>query len=63
MHKYRIGQRVRYSPNLARFEQISPRYTVVRLMPRVGNDFSYRIKGDDEAHERVVEEAQLQPLF
>jgi len=63
MHKYRVGQRVRYAPGLTRFEQVSPRYTVIKLMPRVGNNLSYRIKGDDEAHERVVDEGQLQPVF
>ena len=64
MHKYKLGQRVQYSAGGARSQfSSSGRYTITRLLPRVGNNLSYRIKGDDEGHERVAEEAALEPLF
>ena len=63
LHRYKVGQRVNYAAGPSRNQFTSARYTVTRVLPRVGNTLSYRIKGDDEAYERVVEEATLEAAF
>jgi hypothetical protein len=62
MHKYQLGQRVRYTANV-RGQLGATRFTITRLLPRVGNNLSYRVKALDEPHERTVEEESLEPLF
>ena len=37
-------------------------YTVVRPLPVAGQGRRYRVKSDLDAHERVVDEAQLRPV-
>jgi hypothetical protein len=64
VHKYKLGQRVQFSAPESRGQfRSSARYTVTRLLPRVGNNVSYRIKSDTEAHERVADEAELEASF
>ncbi|HUZ62888.1 MAG TPA: hypothetical protein VMU82_04150 [Acetobacteraceae bacterium] len=59
VHKFKIGQRVRFLPDS--FEQSALRgvYTVVRLMPSETRDLQYRVKNVQDGHERVVRETQL----
>jgi hypothetical protein len=62
-HKFSIGQRVDL---VHRMMLAAPRgqYEVRRLMPESDRDIgdpTYRIKSDEEAHERVAQESDLTP--
>lgn len=63
-HAYKIGQRVQFVRSADNGRQFSTsRFTIVKQMPADYRGLLYRIKADDETHERVVEESQLQSLF
>ncbi len=59
MHKYSLGQTVRYSGE-AGLHQVSGDYEIVRLLPEntVG-ELQYRLRKSDGGAERVVREHQL----
>ena len=54
-HKYKIGQLVNY---LSR-ERASGVYQVTQLLPPEDGAFQYRIKNNNEPHERVAKEREL----
>ncbi len=58
MHKFHIGQTVRYNASFGRGGP-SGFYKIVKQMPSESDDRQYRIKSAGEAHERVVNESQL----
>jgi hypothetical protein len=62
-HRFRVGQRVSFTGSLIYGAPSSAAFTVTRLMPPVGNVFSYRIKGDADTYERMAEERQLTAAF
>jgi hypothetical protein len=53
-HKFQVGQLVRYTSYGA-----SGVYKITQLLPPVGDEPQYRIKSEDEPHERVVKESVL----
>jgi hypothetical protein len=57
-HKFKVGQSVSFlqDPSVAGRNGL---YKVTQLLPPEGDDYQYRIKNADEAHERVVKESQL----
>ena len=60
-HKFAVGQTVRFSPGgveryTARQGEV---FRVLRLLPEEGNALQYRIKSEEDGHERVVREGQL----
>lgn len=59
VHKFSIGQTVRFAPD--RYQQTAPKgqFKVVRLMPEAASVLQYRIKSQQDGHERVVREDQL----
>ena len=57
-HKFKIGQSVIYASPFGRGDA-SGAYKIVKLLPPEGDDFQYKIKSNDEPHERVVKESQL----
>jgi len=59
-HRYKAGQRVRFSPGAAN-RTAAGTYEVTRQLP-AGDDGErqYRIKNVQEQHERVVKESELQ---
>lgn len=59
IHKFKLGQTVNFTPNMANIDAKRGRYTVERLMPNDGVDYQYRIKSLEDKHERVVWESQL----
>lgn len=59
-HKFKVGQTVNYTPGPFGRGEAGNIYKVTRLLPLEGDDCQYRIKSDDEPHERVVKESQLQ---
>lgn len=59
-HKYRVGERVIFH---APRRSIGPSlFTVLRLLPPDGQEFTYRIKSTDEGVERVAKERELTSL-
>ena len=55
-HKFKIGQTVFLSPSLG---IPGGAYVVTRKLPEREGEFEYRVKRDNEPHERVVRESQL----
>ena len=58
MHKFHIGQSVRYNASFGRGGP-SGFYKIVKQLPSESDDRQYRIKSANEPHERVVNESQL----
>lgn len=58
-HIYSIGQQVSFDGSGGTHLKLAGVFTVTRLMPPLGTEFQYRIKGGAEAHERVVLEHEL----
>ena len=58
-HKYSVGQRVSFLPGGGSQSRLSGNFTIVRLLPSETRDLQYRVKCDQETHERVVLESQL----
>jgi hypothetical protein len=54
-HKYKIGQLVNYHGR----ERASGVYQVTQLLPPEDGAFQYRIKNNNEPHERVAKEREL----
>jgi hypothetical protein len=57
-HKFKIGQTVDLIPSMGR-SAASGHYQIVSLRPADGGNPQYRIKGENENHERVVSESDL----
>ena len=58
-HKFIVGQTVRFSPGAPGLAGLRGTYKVVRLLPAEANDHQYRVKSNEDGHERVVRESQL----
>ena len=57
-YKFHIGQTVYLRPAVAR-NVPGGAYEIVARLPEREGEFQYRIKGMNEAHERVVRESEL----
>jgi hypothetical protein len=57
-HKFKVGQSVSFTSGPFGRGGTNGIYKVTQLLPPEG-DNQYRIKNDDEPHERVVKESQL----
>jgi hypothetical protein len=58
-HKYKIGQLVNYHGR----ERASGVYQVTQLLPPEDGAFQYRIKNNNEPHERVAKERELSSVL
>lgn len=58
-HKFRVGDRVEFTPGRFDGNMLRGLYTVARLMPSESKDMQYRIKSTRDAHECMVRESQL----
>lgn len=58
-HKYRVGQKVNFLPGRTNTSHLRGSCTIVRLLPSETRDWQYRVKCDQDTHERVVQESQL----
>jgi hypothetical protein len=59
IHKYTLGQNVRYTSGpFGRFGA-GGSFKIVKLLPPEGDEHQYRIKSNGEAFERVAKESQL----
>lgn len=61
--RFAAGDRVAFVPGTAAIDGNVRRglYTVVRPLPLAGRGRQYRVKGDLDEHERVVDKVQLRP--
>jgi hypothetical protein len=60
-HRYKAGQRVRFSPGFPHGSVAAGTYEVTRQLPSSGDgEHQYRIKNVHEQHERVAKESELQ---
>ncbi len=58
-HKYQIGQTVYFTSRPIGHMAANSTFRIVKLLPSEGDDHQYRIKGTNEAFERVAKESQL----
>jgi len=57
-HRFHMGQNVRMSLGAMQRGKLIP-CKIVRLLPFEGMRYQYRVKGTDEAFERIAEEHEL----
>jgi hypothetical protein len=61
-NRFRTGQAVRLRSSIRTRSAAGGDYTVLRELPENGGETQYRIKSGHEAHERVVNESDLEPV-
>jgi hypothetical protein len=59
MHKFEVGQSVRFEPNTWYYRNTVPGSYEVRKQLQRNDEFEYRVKSSNEAHERVATESQI----
>ena len=62
VHKFKVGQSVRFSPKKMTMPAGPQVYTIVRVLPVEGGEHQYRIKSVYEAFERIAQESELAAL-
>ena len=62
LHLYQVGQTVGLAAHAG--SNLKPRatYRIAKILPEVGTELQYRIKGDHEHFERVVRQYQIVSL-
>ncbi|WP_376093662.1 hypothetical protein ACE7GA_25955 [Roseomonas sp. CCTCC AB2023176] len=60
-HKYTIGQKVDFRPEMSDGPGSRGSYTITRALPGDAHDRTYRARGTQDGHERVLREKQLTP--
>jgi hypothetical protein len=58
-HKYKVGQRVSFSPGRTSMAASGRDYKVIQLLPEQNGQNQYRIKSIAETHERMAIETEL----
>jgi len=59
-HRFKVGQRVRLKRRHSLAPASSETYRVTATLPPINNSPQYRIRNDDERHERVATEDLLE---
>ena len=59
VHKYKIGQRVNFTPSKTTLAATVRDYKIIRLLPALQGQNQYRIKSMAEDFERMVIEDEL----
>ena len=59
IHKFRVGEAVRFSPDRGQEYTGGELFEIVRMLPEARDAHEYRIKSQFDGHERVVREDQL----
>lgn len=62
MHFFTIGQAVRLRGSFPIFPKTSEVYRITGTLPPRGDSPQYRIRNDDERHERVATQDSLEPV-
>jgi hypothetical protein len=60
-HRFAVGQTVRLISNFGKFLKNAEIYRITGTLPPRGDSPQYRIRNDDERHERVTTEDSLEP--
>ncbi len=61
-HLFTVGQAVRLKGGFARAAQPADIFHITGTLPARGDSPQYRIRNDDERHERVTTEDSLEPV-
>lgn len=61
-HLFAVGQAVRLRGNFGTFPKTAEIYRITRTLPPRGDSPQYRIRNDDERHERVATQDSLEPI-
>jgi hypothetical protein len=61
-HIFTIGQTVRLKGSFGTFSKIAEIYHITGTLPPRGGSPQYRIRNDDERHERVTTQDSLEPV-
>ena len=59
VHKFAVGQTVRFSPDRNQEGTVRGSFKIVRLLPEAASVLQYRVKSQLDGHERVAREDQL----
>jgi hypothetical protein len=58
-HKFVVGQKVAFRPDVGQSANRGEVFTVVRQLPETGGMFQYEIKSQIDGHARMAPEIQL----
>ena len=58
-HRFQIGENVEILAGTLTARHAPGQYTVVRLMPNDGADREYRVRSNQDGHERVVRQSEM----
>ena len=61
-HKFTVGQKVAFRPDLGQDAKPGAVFIVERLLPEAAGLLQYQIKSEIDGHARVVRESQLTDL-
>jgi hypothetical protein len=61
-HKFAVGQKVAFRPDLGQDAKPGAVFIVVRQLPEAAGLLQYEIKSETDGHARVVRESQLTDL-
>ena len=62
VHKFAVGQKVRFTPEMGQVANRGETFVIVRQLPEASGVFQYQIKSEMDDHGRVVRESQLVDL-
>jgi len=61
-HKFAVGQKVAFRPDLGQDAKPGDVFIVERLLPEAAGLLQYQIKSETDGHARVVRENQISDL-
>jgi len=61
-HKFAVGQKVAFRPDLGQLANRGEVFVVVRQLPESDGVFQYQVNSEMDGHARVVRETQLTDL-
>jgi len=61
-HKFVVGQKVAFRPDLGQDAKPGAVFVVVRQLPEAAGLFQYQIKSEMDGHARVVRESRISDL-
>jgi hypothetical protein len=61
-HRFAIGQSVRLNTRFGLSDKVAPSYRIVAILPARDNSPQYRIRSDEERHERVATEDSIEAI-
>jgi hypothetical protein len=62
VHKFAVGQKVRFTPEMGQIANRGETFVVIRQLPEAAGIPQYEIKSEMDGHARVVRETQLADL-